>query len=207
MFQLRINPGKNIQIGRVLVRDASGDVVGAPVDREQAEGRDVSGVRRHEAAFPAEKARYRRRLRRARAAEGKQREAPRVDALLDGHLADRVRLVPVGDLDNALGERFHRELAAEALRQRGEAGAGALDGEQDAAADQRRRKAPERKVGVGDGHLAAAVRIAHWPGLGAGAARADLEVALARDPGDRAAAGADGVDVDHRHAHREAADA
>ena len=48
--------------------------------------------------------------------------------------------------------------------------------------------------------------IAHRPGLGAGAARADLEMALAADPGDRSAAGADGLDVDHRDAHRKRAD-
>ena len=66
--------------------------------------------------------------------------------------------------------------------------------------------AAEHQIGVGDGRLVAAVRVAHRSGLGAGAARSDLEMALAGDPGDRAAAGADGLDVDHRNAHREGAD-
>ena len=76
----------------------------------------------------------------------------------------------------------------------------------DAAADQRWRDAAHDQIGVGDGRLVAAIRIAHRAGLGAGAARPDLEMALAADPGNRAAAGADGLDVDHRDAHREGAD-
>ena len=96
--------------------------------------------------------------------------------------------------------------AGQPLRQRGEARARAPRIERDAAADQGRGDAPEHQIGVGDGRLAAAVRIAHRSGLGAGAARPDLEVAFAADPGDRAAAGADGLDVDHRDAHRERAD-
>ena len=75
-----------------------------------------------------------------------------------------------------------------------------------ATADERRRNAAEDQIGVGDGRLVAAVRIAHRAGLGAGAARPDFEMPLARDPGNRTAAGADGLDIDHRHAHRKAPD-
>jgi len=73
-------------------------------------------------------------------------------------------------------------------------------------ADQRRRQPPQHEIGVGDGRLGAAVRITHRPGFGAGAARADLEMAFAGNPGDRAAAGADGFDVDHRDPDRKRAD-
>ena len=97
-------------------------------------------------------------------------------------------------------------VAGKPLRQRRQAGARARDIKRDAAADQRRRNAAEHEIGVGDGRLVAAVRIAHRAGLGAGAARPDLEVALAADPGDRSAAGADGLDVDHRNADRKRPD-
>jgi hypothetical protein len=80
------------------------------------------------------------------------------------------------------------------------AGTRPFDIERDAPADQRGRDAAEHEVGVGDGRFVAAVRIAHRPRHGAGAARPDLEMALAADPGDRAAANADGGDVDHRDA-------
>ena len=135
-----------------------------------------------------------------------QREAARIDAALDRHLADGVGLVPVGDLDDAVGELLGAHRAGQPLRQRRRARARARRIERDAAADQGRRDAAEHEIGVGDGRLGAAARIAHRPGLGAGAARADLEMAFAADPGDRAAAGADGLDVDHRDAHRERAD-
>jgi hypothetical protein len=78
--------------------------------------------------------------------------------------------------------------------------------ERNAAADQRRWNPPEHQISVGDGRLIAAVRIAHWSGFGAGAARADLEMAFAADPGDRTAAGADGLDIDHRDPHRKRTD-
>ena len=52
----------------------------------------------------------------------------------------------------------------------------------------------------------AALAIGGRARIGAGALRADAEGAAAVDIGDRAAAGADGVDVDHRQQHREAGD-
>ena len=111
-----------------------------------------------------------------------------------------ISMMPLRQL---LGAHVARQAAWPALRCRS---ARALDIERDAAADQRRRNAAQHQIGIGDGRLVAAVRITHRPGLGAGAARADLEMAFAADPGDRAAAGADGLDVDHRDAHRERPD-
>ena len=61
-------------------------------------------------------------------------------------------------------------------------------------------------MGVGHGYLAAAGRIAHWAGHGAGRSRPDLECAVGRDPGHRAAARADGDDVDHRNLGRKRTD-
>ena len=51
-----------------------------------------------------------------------------------------------------------------------------------------------------------ALAVARRPGHGAGALRADLEAAAGVDAGDAAAAGADGLDVDHRRAQRVALD-
>ena len=82
--------------------------------------------------------------------------------------------------------------------QRLDAGAGRVDVERDLAAEQVRRDPAEDDVRVGDGDLGAALAVAERPGVGAGRLRADLERALGREPGDRAAAGADGDHVDHR---------
>ena len=83
---------------------------------------------------------------------------------------------------------------------------GGIEIELDLAADQRRRQAAERDRGVGDGRLGAALAVADRAGIGAGALRADLELAVGVGPGDRAAAGADGDDVEHRRLHRIALD-
>ena len=57
------------------------------------------------------------------AAERQQREAARIDAALDGHLADRVGLVPVGDLDDAVGELLGAHVAGQPRGERRDAGA------------------------------------------------------------------------------------
>jgi hypothetical protein len=64
--------------------------------------------------------------------------------------------------------------------------------------------AAEHDVGVGGGGLAAAAAVAGRAGHGAGALRPDAQQPALVDPGDRAAAGADGADVDHRHLDRQA---
>ena len=81
-----------------------------------------------------------------------------------------------------------------------------LDVERDLAAEQVRGDPAEDDVGVGDGRLGAALGVAERAGVGAGRLRPDLERALGGDPGDRAAAGADGDDVDHRDLARVGAD-
>ena len=80
----------------------------------------------------------------------------------------------------------------------------------------RSRRRPPRKasgfevaeddVGVGDGRLGAALVVTGGAGVGAGAARADPQGVAGVDPADRAAAGADRVDVDRGHADRLALD-
>ena len=71
--------------------------------------------------------------------------------------------------------------------------------ERHAAAEQAaRREPPEHEVGVGDGRLGAAAAVAGRARLRAGALRPDLQQPVAVEPGDRAAAGADRIDVERQ---------
>ena len=83
--------------------------------------------------------------------------------------------------------------------------AGGLGVERHAAAQQARRQLAQHDVGVGHRRLGAAAAVGGGPGLGAGALRAHRQRA-AGDPGDRAAAGADGHHVDHGQRQRPFAD-
>ena len=62
----------------------------------------------------------------------------------------------------------------------------------------------EHQVGVGDGRLGAAEAVADRPRRRAGRFRAYSQCVADLDAGDAAAAGADLLDVDHRHLHRQA---
>ena len=62
----------------------------------------------------------------------------------------------------------------------------------------------EHQIGVGHRRLGAAAAVADRARRRAGAARADVQAALRVEPGDRAAAGADLDDVDHRRLDRKA---
>ena len=138
------------------------------------------------------------------AAEGHQREIARVVAALDRDHANAAHDVGVGDAQDAGGGRDHVEaervwrmrLATRAARGRGV--------ERHLAAEARLAAEPaEHDIGVGDGRPRAAAAVARRARHGLGAHRADAQRAALVDPGDRAAAGADGVDVDDRQAHRD----
>ncbi len=88
-----------------------------------------------------------------------------------------------------------------------DAGAGGVDVERDLATEQVGRDPAQGHVGVGDGDVGPALGVAERARVGACRVRADLEGALGGEPGDRAAAGADGDDVDHRDLARERPDA
>ncbi len=201
-----INLSDHFQIDSVLMRDLGHDVIGAPIDGQETEGRKVAGIGRHDASLHADQLHHRWRLRRAGTAERQQRELAWIDAALDRHLPDGVGLIPIGDLDDAPGQLLRRHAAGQFRRQRGDTGARALDVKHDAAADQRRRQPAQHQIGVGDSRLSTAFAVTHRSGFGAGALRADFQMALAGDPGDRAAARADGLDIDHRHPHRKTPD-
>ena len=67
-----------------------------------------------------------------------------------------------------------------------------------------RRQAPEQQVGVGHRRVLAAAPVARRPGVGARRVRAHPQRAARVAPRDRAAAGAHGVDVEHRQRQRPA---
>ena len=179
-------------------------VVVPHVDGEQPEGADVARVRRHDDAGEVEDVHEPAGQQRAGAAERGQREVADVEAGLT--VTWRRALA-----------WFHAEISRMpvAVRSRGRAWRRAGPGrrsaagtrlERDLPAQQVRRDPAEGDVGVGDGGLVAALGVAHGAGVGAGRLGADLQRALGREPGDRAAAGADGDDVDHRDLGRVVAD-
>jgi hypothetical protein len=59
----------------------------------------------------------------------------------------------------------------------------------------------EHQRSIGHGRVLAATAITRRTGICAGGVRADAQATTAIDPGDAAAAGADGVHIHHRHAH------
>ena len=183
-FQGCVERGHCREVDRILLHHLGDDAIGSPIDRKQPEGGQIAGIARNDACLHPEQLHDRWRLRRTGAAEGEQREGARVDAALDRHLANCVGLIPVGDLDDAMGELLHGHRAGKPRGQGGEPCARTRDVERDAPADERARNASEDEVRIGDGGLGAAVRIAHGSGLGARAFRPDLEVPFAADPRD-----------------------
>ena len=123
------------KIDRLLVHHLGDDVVGAPIDCQQAERREIAGVRRHDARLHGEQVHDRGGLRGTRAAERQQRKGARIDAALDRHLPDRVGLVPIGDFDDAAGELLDAHVARQFGRQRRDAAARPFDIEGNTAAD------------------------------------------------------------------------
>ena len=141
-------------------------------------------------------------VRGARTAEGVDHEVAGIVARLDDGLAQQVAgLRVLHGVDRRRG-LFDGE--AERLGDLGVDGlAGELDRQRLAPAEQ----APlgedaEHQVGVGVGRLGAAAPVAGGPGHGLRAARADAQVAARVEPGDGAAAGADGLDAQRRHVDR-----
>ena len=145
------------------------------------------------------------RVHRARAAEGDERELARVAALL----TVRERIAPdmfafaIVTIPSAASSRPSPSRSASRCdRRRGE-----LAVELHLAAEEAVGVDPaEDDVRVGQRRLLAALAVAAGPGRRARAARPDAEGAAFVDVGDRAAAGADRVDVDHRHEQRVAGD-
>src|SRR5262249_7006169 len=79
--------------------------------------------------------------------------------------------------------------------------------ERHTAAEQARlTETTEEEIGVGDRRSAAAATVARRPGGGPGTLGADAERACRGAPGDAAPARADRLDIEARHAQRDAVD-
>ena len=141
-----------------------------------------------------------------RAAEREQREVLGIEPLLEEREADRARHVRDSDLQNAFGCGFGRERqACRDMRRDRRACCGVVE-THGAAEKELRVDAAEHDIGIGYRRLRAAAAVAGRPRLGAGALRSDAQATALLDARNGAAARADGADLDHREAHRQAVD-
>ena len=150
-------------------------------------------------------ARFRTRACRRRRRTRRSANRARVVAALDRHDANRALHVGVGDAHDAFGQLGDGQL--QSLAQIAAARCGARQIDRHAAAEEELRIQPaEQQVRVGDGQFFADA-VADRTGHRARRLRGPTRSAPPRvDVGDRAAAGADGVDVDHRQPDGKVAD-
>ena len=145
------------------------------------------------------------RMQRPGAAEGDHRGLARIDALLHRHRAHRERHGGVGDLHDAERRLLHAEPRRAAQLQL-DGALGRFHVELHRAVEEALGVDPaEHEVGVGHHRIGRALAVGGGSRIGARAFRPDMDAAGRIAPGDRAAAGADLDDVDHRNLHRLAA--
>ncbi len=177
----------------------------AQVRRQQADSAENAGKARHKQACRVELAHEFRAVDGTRAAEGREREIARIEAAFHRHHLQRPGHVGVDQIDNALrgGDEVHAERFRNMLANRIFGGVG---DQGDLAIEQGGRDASEHQIGVGDGRPLSPLAVTRRARIGAGAFRAGPDRALFGDGGDGPAAGADGVNVDHRECERVVAD-
>ena len=190
---------------RIVVAEDGALRVGAAVRGGQAERAEHARGAGDEDLRHAELLGDGRGVQRPGAAEGEQREAPRVDAALDGHDPQGADHLGVGDAHDPLGAlaRVESQLARQPLDRRVRRTGVELDvtGQRHVGA-----QVAEDEVGVGHRRLGAATAVARRSRVGARAARPDPQRAARVAPADGASARSDGVDVDHRQRQRPPAD-
>ena len=197
-----------VELGRVGVRRLDHDgplLLVLEVGVQQAHRRGDAGVRRDDDPGDGQLACDVRAVERPAAAERDEAEVARVEALLHAVDADRVDHVLGQDLRDA--QRRARDVEPERLPEGCDRGAGAVDVELEIAREARAAAhAAEHRLRVGRGGLGAPAAVADRPRVGARALRPDPQQAARVDAGQRAAAGADRVEVDHRDHHLVAAE-
>ena len=177
----------------------------AHVGDHAAERAGHAGEARDQRAGEPDLADQRPDMERAAAAERHRREDFRVVAALDGHQPDRAGHVGIGDLDDRLGGRLDIEAEGRGDMLADGGGGGVRIEPVETPADRPVGvDPPERQIGVGHRRPVVAASVAGGAGIGARRFGADGEVAAAVDRRDRAAAGPDGGDLDHRRAHDQA---
>ena len=177
------------------------DRIVAELRGQEPDGRSNAGERRNDDLRDTDPGCHLHRVQRPRAAECDQREVARVDPLLHRARADRVRHVRVDDREHPF--RRLAMVEAEPAREPADRGSGRRLVESHRAPEEVVAIEPsQHHVGIGDRRLGAAVPVGGRAGRRACALGAYPERPAPVDPGDGAAAGPDGVDVDHRHEHR-----
>ena len=176
------------------------------VGLQHAERAERAGGARQQRPAAAQRARHGGAVHRAGAAGGHQGEGRGIVAAFDAEPLDGMQQVLLQQADHAgrgvldrQAERPGQFVFDGLARQRAV--------ERDGTAGQRAgAQAPEHELRVGDGRLHAAQAVGGGPGPRAGALRADMQQAGIVDPGDGAAARADGVDLDRRRREMVAVD-
>ena len=172
-------------------------------------GRQHAGVTRTEDFVDTEDVGHLTRHLAAGPAEGQEGVIPRVEPTLGRHAGNGGRHLLDGDGQKAFRRRFSAR-GAHGGRQLGQPCAGVPDVEGRAPArtehrwKSRRIDPTQEQIGVGDRGRAAST-VGGRAGIGAGAGRTDPG-AQAVEGEDGAAAGGDGLDVEHGRAHRRAGD-
>lgn len=148
----------------VISSDVGLDIVVLDVDGEQSERGDVTRVERNDDAGKIEDVDECAGQQRAGAAESGEHEVTDIEAALDRDLAQRVGLVPGGDLEDS-GRGFLRT-QAELCSDFADATAGGIRVERDLPAEEVGRDPSEEDVGIGDGRFHTTVAVADRPRVG-----------------------------------------
>ena len=170
------------------------------VRAQESEGRQHPRGRRHDdREAPGEDA-QRIPVQRAGAAERDQGEVARVEALLHGDEAERAEHVLVDDVEDAL--RGLVDVQAEGAGDLPHRGRGGVGVQRHLPAEQARGEAAEHDVRIGHRRLLPALAVAGRPRRRPRALRPDPQRPGHGHVGDRAAPGADAVDLHRRHLDR-----
>ena len=177
-------------------------VVTPQVGANEAQGRERSRDWRTNDGCDAQLLGERRRVQGAGATECRQGEVARIVAALHRDDLQRFRHGIVDDIDDGGGGSPHVD--AERDRQPLlDCGLRGLEIQRHGTGKQRLlAEIAQHQVAVGHSRLGAATAIADGAGLGARTLRPHAQGTGAVDPGDRAAAGGNLGEVDHRHADR-----
>ena len=194
---LQLPPGA-VDLARVrarLLAHQGADIVALDVGDVQAEGGEIARIGGRENPPDGEEVRDLGREHAARAAEGREHVAAGLPSPACGDLADAVDLVGGGDLEDAGRGLLRAEVEARAEPDEGRPRRLGIEGER--AADEAARQAAEHEGRVGDRGPLTPPPVADRPRVGARALRPHLQRAVIVHPGERAAAGAHGRDVEH----------
>ena len=173
------------------------------VGEQCAQGGGQAGVRRHDHPAYPRRLGQRHGMQRAGATKGHQVEVAGINAPLDREQPQRVRHVLVRQLHD--GQRGVVYFGAHPPAHGGDGRAGLVTVQGHRAGQEVVGiETPQNQVCVGHGRVGTAGVVARRARIGAGALWADLEKAALVHPGERAATGANGSDVNEGRRDRNA---